>query len=147
MHEVVELAPCVGVEPGGRLIQEQQVRPADDAYGDVHPAALAAGEGGDPLSRVLVETHGPDQIVDVVGALVTLRAVRSIVPAKVREQLPYPPLPMVPPGLQYHPYPRPPSLITLRRIHPEHPDLPGRTHPEPLQDLDSGSLASPIGPQ
>ena len=52
MHEVVELAPGVGVEPGGRLIQEQEFRPADDSYGDVHPAALAAGEGGDLLSRM-----------------------------------------------------------------------------------------------
>jgi hypothetical protein len=85
MHEVVELAPCVGVEPGGRLIQEQEFRPADDSYGHVHPATLAAREGGDLLSRVLVETHSPDQVVDGVRTLVTQRTIRSVVPTKVRE--------------------------------------------------------------
>ena len=51
VHEVVELAPGVRVEPGGRLVEEQHLRPPDDADGHVEPAPLAAGELGDLLAR------------------------------------------------------------------------------------------------
>ena len=44
VHEVVELAPRVRVEAGRRLVEEQQLGPADDADRDVEPAALAAGQ-------------------------------------------------------------------------------------------------------
>ena len=33
-----------GSKPGGRLVEEEQLRTADDAQGDVEPAALAAGQ-------------------------------------------------------------------------------------------------------
>src|SRR5215218_2442067 len=54
---------------------------------------------------------------------------------------------MVSPGLQHHTKPRPPPLITPCRVNPKHPDLTGRAHPEPLQDLDGGRLASPVRPE
>jgi hypothetical protein len=38
------LLPGGGVEPGGRLVEEQQPRPADDPERQVEPALLAAGQ-------------------------------------------------------------------------------------------------------
>ena len=51
-----ELAPCLRVEAGGRLVEEEQLRVPDDAQRDIHPAArtlvvesmplASAGAGG-----------------------------------------------------------------------------------------------------
>jgi hypothetical protein len=54
---------------------------------------------------------------------------------------------MVPPGLQHHTKPRPPPLITPCGVNPKNPDLTSRAHPESLQDLDGGRLASPVRPE
>src|SRR5829696_2515785 len=54
---------------------------------------------------------------------------------------------MVPPGLQHHTKPRPPPLITPCGVNPKNPDLTRRAHPESLQDLDGGPLASPVRPE
>jgi hypothetical protein len=32
-------------------------------------------------------------------------------------------------------------------VHPEHADLPGRAHPEALQDLDARGLPGPVRPE
>ena len=68
VHQVVELAPRLRVEAGRRLVQEQQLGPADDADGHVQPAALPAGERADPLARVLGQADRLDQLVDVPRA-------------------------------------------------------------------------------
>ena len=44
MHQVVELAAGLRVEAGGRLVEEEQLGPADDADRDVEAAPLPAGE-------------------------------------------------------------------------------------------------------
>jgi hypothetical protein len=50
--QFVELAPTLRVEPGRRLVEEQQLRAADDADRHVQPAPLTAGECPDLLVRV-----------------------------------------------------------------------------------------------
>ena len=45
-----ELSSSLGVEAGGRLVEEQQLRPPDDAEGYVQPSTLAPGQGGAPGS-------------------------------------------------------------------------------------------------
>ena len=63
--EVPELAPRLGVEAGGRLVEEEQLGAADDAERDVEPTALPAGEveaAGPPL---LGEPDRLDHLVDV----------------------------------------------------------------------------------
>src|SRR5690606_20486944 len=42
--ELPELAPRLGVEARGRLVEEEQLGAPDDAEGDVDAALLAAGE-------------------------------------------------------------------------------------------------------
>src|SRR5690606_41030458 len=44
VHQVVEVPAGLGVEPGGRLVEEEQFGTADDADRDVESAALAPGE-------------------------------------------------------------------------------------------------------
>src|SRR5215212_1045490 len=147
MHEVVELAPGMGVETGCRLVQKQQLGPPDNAYGNVHPAALAAGErrsssprarrgqrsrstrprhkdASAPASRTVRRTY-PDERATPAPSTCRGRA-RTVTPPR-REPAP--------------------SLVTPRRVHTKHPDLPGRAHPEPLQNLDGGRLASPVRPE
>ena len=66
-----------GVEPRGRLIEEEQVWVADDPEADVDAPLLAAGEPADPLIALLDE---PDQLEDQVDLQ------RSRVEARVQAQ-------------------------------------------------------------
>ena len=63
------------------------------------------------------------------------------------EQLAHPPLAVVAPRLQHHPDAGAPALAAAGRVDAEHPHLPGRPHPEALEDLDGGGLARPVRPE
>src|SRR5690606_9483810 len=63
--ELPELAAGLGVEAGGRLVEEQQLGASDDAEGDVDAALLAARELRDACTRLLLEADGGDHLVDV----------------------------------------------------------------------------------
>ena len=63
------------------------------------------------------------------------------------EQLAYPPLAVVPPGLQDDAEPGPPVLVAPAGVHSEHGHLAGRAHPEALEDLDGGGLARAVRPE
>ena len=52
-----EVAPGLGVESRGRLVEEQQLGAADDAEGDVDPTTLAAREPGDAGLRLLLRAR------------------------------------------------------------------------------------------
>ena len=73
MHEVVELAACLGVETGGRLVEEEQLGPADDADGDVEAAALPTGE----LARALVAC-GVSPTVSIRSSMFQGRRMRGV---------------------------------------------------------------------
>src|SRR5262249_57445704 len=60
--EVPELAPCLRVEAGGRLVEEEQLRVPDDAQRDIHPAALPAGELLQLGARLLSQPDGLDTL-------------------------------------------------------------------------------------
>ena len=59
---VPDLVAVARVEPGGGLVEEQHVRPADEAHGEVEPAAHAAGVGADPPSCGVGEAEPPDEL-------------------------------------------------------------------------------------
>jgi hypothetical protein len=145
VYEVVEPAPCLRVEAGGRFVEEQQFGPADQADRNVEPAALAARQRADPLLGVLRQPDRTDELVDGVGALPVGRGVRLVEAAQVMQQVADPPAPVVAPGLQDDAEPRTPLLATPGRVGSEHADLTGRAHPEPLQDLDDRGLAGAVG--
>ena len=68
VHQLVELAAGLGVEAGRRLVEEQQLRAADDADRDVEPAALPAGERGDLAVGEFCQPDRVEQLLDVVRA-------------------------------------------------------------------------------
>ena len=49
-----------GIEPGGRLVEEEQLRVADQRAGQRQPLLLAAGELADPRVALLLELHQRD---------------------------------------------------------------------------------------
>nr|WP_263407194.1 hypothetical protein [Nocardia colli] len=83
VHQVVEFPPGFRVEARGRLVQEQHLRAADDADGDVDAAALAAGQVVDLAGRLLGEAHRLDEFVGVPRPLDAIGAVRRIEGAQV----------------------------------------------------------------
>ena len=58
-HHVPHLDAAARVQPGGRLVEEQHLGPADQARGQVQPAPHAAGVGlGRPVGRVVEAERG-----------------------------------------------------------------------------------------
>nr|BFE76100.1 hypothetical protein GCM10020092_094010 [Actinoplanes digitatis] len=58
----LQVGAVLRVEPGGRLVEEEQLRRVDQAHGDVEPAALAAGERGHRPVGDLAEAERVDQL-------------------------------------------------------------------------------------
>ena len=83
VHEVVELAPRVRVEAGGRLVEEQQLRPPDDPDRHVEAPALPAGERDDLLVGELGQADHLEQRVDRDGPLHLGRRVGRVVAAEL----------------------------------------------------------------
>jgi len=61
---VPERAPGLRVEPGRRLVEEQQLGAADEAERDVKPPLLAAGQRADPRPGLAGQ---PDQVDHLGG--------------------------------------------------------------------------------
>jgi hypothetical protein len=87
VHHVMEVAPGHGVEPGCRLVEEQQLRATDDADRDVESSSLTTRQGGDLRVGELGQTGHHDQLTDVVRAGATRRRVRLVEAAQLGEQL------------------------------------------------------------
>src|SRR5581483_2201491 len=62
-----ELPARLGVEAGGRLVEEQQLRIADDAQRDVQAAALPSGERGDPRAFLAAQSDQIDHLAGRAG--------------------------------------------------------------------------------
>jgi hypothetical protein len=60
LDQVPELAAGLGVETGGRLVEEEQLRIAHQGAGQGHPLLLPARELADSAAPLLVELHLPD---------------------------------------------------------------------------------------
>ena len=148
VHQVVELAPRLGVEAGGRLVEEQQLGPADDADGDVEPAALPAGELAGPACRRARSARPPRSARRRpraggsrrrVGGVVASRGGRAArAPATCR-------------GRARTAAPRRAGPATPRRRAPgrrrARVTCAGRAHPEAFEDLDRRGLAGAVGPE
>jgi hypothetical protein len=59
------LTPSRRVEPGGRLVEEQHVRVADETEGELQPPALAAAEGPDPRRGLFGQADDLEQLSGV----------------------------------------------------------------------------------
>ena len=145
VHEVMELAPGVRVEAGGRLVEEQQLRPADDADRHVQAPPLPTGERGDLLIGELGQADHLEQLVDRDGPRHLGRRVGGEVAAQLGEEAARRPPGVIAPGLQHHAGARPPVLAGPGRVLAEHADLARGAHPEAFEDLDRGRLPGAVG--
>ena len=80
--EPLDLLPHVGahlgVEAGGRLVEEQDARPVDEREPDVEPPLHAAREGADDPVGGVREAEAVEQLLD---AALELRAAEAVEPA------------------------------------------------------------------
>jgi hypothetical protein len=140
VDELVELPARVRVEPGGRLVQEQQGRAADDAEGHVEAAALPAREGLDPLPGLRGEA---DHVEQLLGA--PRLGVGPVVVGEVRHDVAHLPLAVVAPLLEHDAEPGAPGLVAAGRVDAEHLHVAVGAAAEALEDLDGGGLAGAVG--
>ena len=138
-HHVPQAAPGLGVQPGGGLVQEHQLRIVHQGQGQGQPLLLAAGQGGVIGVGLVLEL---DQLQQFGGA-----AVPGVVAAVESERLPGGDLVEQAGALQLHPDPRADLPAVVAPVQPQQPDLARVRLREPLQDLQGGGLAGAVGAQ
>ena len=129
-------APGAGVEPRGGLVEEQQVRVADQADGEVEAPPLPSGQRPHPRVPLGRQPDEVDDLVDGPRAGVAGGGQRDGLGDGQRR--------LEPAGLRDDPDPR--AVVAARplRVDAEHGDRPGVAPPIALQDLDGGRLAGPV---
>jgi hypothetical protein len=135
---VPERVPGGGVEPGRRLVKEEQLRPADQAERDVEPPHLATGQRAYPRAGLVGQPDQVDHLSRPPRRWVELR--------EVPDHLGDGQLRRVGPELQYDADPRSPGPPRPLRVRAEHADLAAIAFPVALEDLDRRGLARPIRP-
>ena len=127
------------VEAGRRLVEEDELRVADQRERDVEPAPLAARELRRERVRLLVEPDERDRLVDVarfaVVAGVELEALAHGQP-RLGARLLQDGADAVAPG-----------GVAVRRVDAEHADLAVGARAEALEDLDRRRLAGAVRPE
>jgi hypothetical protein len=63
LDELPQLAAGLGIEPGGGLVEEQQLRVADQRAGEGKALLLAAGQRADPGAALLFQLHEADDAI------------------------------------------------------------------------------------
>ena len=95
LDDLPRLVPGRGIEPGGGLVQEQQVRVADQGDGDVQPPLLSAGQLQHPGVPLALQAHEIDHVAH--------RPRPRIVPGVHRDGLCHGEVPVHAAGLQHDP--------------------------------------------
>ena len=137
--EVPELPARVRIEPRRRLVQEQQLGPADDAERDIDPPLLPARELRDACLRLGLQAHRRDHLVDVARVRVEPRELPQLLAHRRQTGLPG--------RLQHDAEPSLEIETARRRVDPEHLDVTARPTPVPLEDLDRRRLARAVRPE
>ncbi len=133
------LAPGRRIEPGGRLVQEQKVRVADDAECQVDPALLAPRQ---PVGASVAEPVEADQFQHLVDG-----AAARVAGPVVLEGLAHGQLPLDAHLLEDDPDPVPEPRRSHRRIVAQHLHGAGVSAAVSLEDLHGRRLAGPVRPQ
>src|ERR1041385_5404378 len=139
LDQVPELPPRLRVEPGGRLVEEEELGIGHQRAGERQPLLLAAGELADPGVALLAELHRGEHVVDGTGTAVEApEELDRLRHGELLGEL----------GLLER---DPEALAERARIPPpglsEHPDLPRVGRGEAFADLDGGGLAGAVGPE
>ena len=137
-HQVPGVAAGGRVEAGGRLVQEQQFRAADQAERQVQPPLLPAGQVAHLLPGLPGQADQVDHLADVARRRVVARVARDGLPdGQVRLDRDV---------LQDQPDPlaQRPAAGPVAGVDAEHVDLARVPGAEPLQDLQDGGLARAV---
>ena len=140
-HDLPGLAAGARVEPGGRLVQEQQPGVADHPQGQVQPPLLAAGQGPDLPPRLRGQADQGDDLVDVArGRVVAGVAGQRLADREVRldRDVLQHQADLLAQGAAARP---------VARVAAEHLGPAGVAAAEPLQDLQRGGLARAVRPE
>ena len=62
-QNVAEVDPLLGVQPGGRLVQDQKVRFVEQGLGDAQPAAHSAGKGPELFAAGFLQADRAQQFL------------------------------------------------------------------------------------
>ncbi len=133
------IPPGVRVEAGRRLVEEQQLRVADQGKGEVQPAQLAAGQGADPGPSLAGQAHLLDG-----GRHVPRPGVEAGIE---RDHLPHRQLGVNATGLQHDPDALAEAAAARLRIESEHLHRTGGALAVAFEDLHGRRLASAIRPE
>jgi hypothetical protein len=138
--EVLDRRPAaqagLGVEPGGRLVEEDEVRIARQREREVEPPTLAPGQPTDLGVPHRGELHDLEQVGE--------RARVLVVPAPDLDEFAHAGLAREAAFLEDHPGPLAEPARLRRRVEPQHADRARGGRPEALQDLQGGGLACAV---
>ena len=129
------------VEPGRRLVQEQQVRATDQAQREIQPPLLPAGQAAHLLPGLPGQPDQADHLAD--------RPRRRVVTGVAGDGLPDGQVRLDRDVLQHQPdvLAQRPAGRPVARVVPEHVDLAGVPGPEPFENFQGGGLARAVRPE
>ena len=133
------LAPRRGVEPGRRLVEEEQLGVADERHPDVEPPLLAAGQPAGAYLGLLLEADERDHIRH--------RPRGGVVAAEEVEALAHGQVGIEAAALEDDPDPLAPGAAGPRRVVAEDRDLAGVAAAVALEDLDRRRLPGAVRPE
>ena len=140
LEQLPERPPRLRVEAGGRLVEEEQLGPADDAQRDVEPAALAAGQGAGPGAGLRRQADRLDHLVRVARR--AGRSRRSGGPARAPSAQPASPV-----DCSTMPTRARQARSRSAGSWPSTVTSPASRLAEALEDLDGRRLAGAVGPE
>ena len=138
-HHVPGLAPGRGVEPGGGLVQEDQLGIADQGQAEIQPALLATREGLDPCPGLGLQAHQLDDLPHRPGC--------RIEAGPLGDRLGHGQVRVDGALLEHDAHLGPQAPGAPLGVHTQHRDPPGIPPAVALQDLHRGGLARPVGPE
>ena len=131
--------PRLGIEAGGRLVEQQDLGPADERHGKRKPLPLAAGQAAVRGAR-----HGrqPEQIEQLAGIPRIL-----VIAGELGQRLARSRSRVEPAALQHQPDPRPERPPACQRIHAQDTDGAPVRPSIALDGLDGRRLARTVRPE
>ena len=136
-HKLPRLAASGGVEAGGRFVEKQKLRSADESDGEIEPSTLAARQRPDTAFGELGDAAPLEQLLGIgrIGVVATEhRHGLERRQERVERRL-----------LRDDPDPRPPGATGVLRVLAEHGDFAAVASTVALEDLDSRRLARAVG--
>ena len=139
LHDVPQLQPALRIEAGGRLVEEEHVRIADQRARDAEPLLLAAREFADARVALLIERQIAQQLLGVVPvAIERAEEAHGLEDGELLGELRF---------LQRDADALAQLALVLAPVQAEDLDLAGVGLGQPFEDLDGRRLAGAVRPE